>query len=73
MSNRIREVGPRRPARRAPGVGHPNADPLCAPQVWADNLDDELEGLRIAIERYPVVSMVRRRLTAQATWRASPC
>jgi hypothetical protein len=28
-------------------------------QVWADNLDDELEGLRLAIERYPVVSMVR--------------
>lgn len=30
-------------------------------QVWAHNLDQELEGLREAIEHYPVVSMVSGR------------
>jgi len=28
-------------------------------QVWADNLDEELDALRATIEKYPVVSMVR--------------
>jgi hypothetical protein len=27
-------------------------------QVWADNLDEELDSLRATIEKYPVVSMV---------------
>lgn len=27
-------------------------------QVWADNLDEELDALRLAVEKYPVVSMV---------------
>lgn len=31
---------------------------LSKPQVWADNLDEELDVLRGMIEKYPVVSMV---------------
>lgn len=62
MAHRIREV-------RGGLDSEPRSAPLAlkafaltnfadASQVWAHNLDQELEGLREAIEHYPVVSMV---------------